>query len=68
MGPMGEDEVKHVARQLFNFLHFLHEKKIAHRDIKPDNIMIDSINGKKLGLKVIDFGFAESFRSDLKFR
>ena len=30
--------------------------------------MIDSIKGKKLSLKVIDFGFAESFQNDLKFR
>lgn len=58
-GPMQEEDVKHVARQIFSFLGFLHEKYIAHRDIKPDNIMIEKIEDELLTLKVIDFGFAE---------
>lgn len=64
---MDEVGVKHVARQLYSFLQFLHEKQIAHRDIKPDNIMINKIDDTYLHLKVIDFGFAESFKHNKKF-
>ena len=38
-------------------MSFYHEKNIAHRDIKPDNIMID-IKSPGCPTKLIDFGFA----------
>jgi serine/threonine protein kinase len=37
-------------------LKFLHENKICHLDIKPENIMIN-FNGKTNKFKIIDFGF-----------
>lgn len=33
-------------------LAYVHEKNIAHRDIKPDNMMVD----KNFDVKLIDFG------------
>jgi len=38
-------------------LHYLHEKKICHLDIKPENIMI---NAENKTYKIIDFGFASA--------
>tara|TARA_B100000767_G_C19686001_1_gene501796 strand:- start:103 stop:1005 length:903 start_codon:yes stop_codon:yes gene_type:complete len=39
-------------------LSFLHSKSICHLDIKPENIMVNTINKK---YKIIDFGFSSKF-------
>ena len=58
LGPMSEQEVISVAKQLFYALNYMHVQGIAHRDIKPENILIDSIDGNKIQIKLTDFGFA----------
>lgn len=35
----------------------MHQRKIAHRDLKPQNILFD----EELNLKLADFGVAEDF-------
>jgi serine/threonine protein kinase len=42
---------KHYMAELIGGLKFLHSERIAHRDIKPDNILID-INGR---IRISDF-------------
>ena len=49
-----QDFIIHIFRQLFEGLVFLHQKNIAHRDIKPDNILINDNNE----IKYTDFGLA----------
>ena len=52
-GTLNEKLIKTYTKQILQALNFLHnEKKIAHRDIKCSNILID----KKGILKLIDFG------------
>lgn len=63
LGPMTENEVKQVAKQLFYALNYMHSQNIAHRDIKPENILIDSIDGNNLQIKLTDFGFASYFKT-----
>lgn len=43
-------------RQLFDVLKFLHNSKICHRDVKPDNILYDRAQGK---IWLIDFGVSK---------
>ena len=51
-----EQRVKEIAGDLISALHYLHSHRILHRDIKPQNILLDS-SGKA---KLCDFGFARN--------
>jgi len=53
-GPCSESEVAIMLEKLCSAVFYMHQRGYVHRDIKPDNIMIDSAGEPKL----IDFGFA----------
>jgi serine/threonine protein kinase len=55
--PLSIESTRHYFQQLVLGIEYLHEHEIAHRDIKPDNMMI-SANGE---LKIVDFGVSEMF-------
>ena len=54
-------EVLEIIRPIANALDYAHRKKVVHRDIKPQNIMID----KNDGVQIIDFGLADQIRTSL---
>lgn len=53
--PIGVDKAMDFAMQILSALQHAHEKGVVHRDIKPQNIMVQA-NGR---LKVTDFGIAQ---------
>jgi serine/threonine protein kinase/tetratricopeptide (TPR) repeat protein len=53
--PIPVAEALDIARQIVDALAAAHDRGIVHRDIKPQNIMLDS-RGR---VKVLDFGLAK---------
>lgn len=53
-GKFPERIARFYFHQMINALEFLHSKGIAHRDIKPDNILL----GLDFNIKISDFGYA----------
>jgi serine/threonine protein kinase len=63
-GPMELARWPALARDLIGAIGLLHRRNIVHRDIKPDNVLIDD-NGE---LRVLDFGlaFCPGLSADIK--
>ncbi|KAE8702888.1 CBL-interacting protein kinase 4 [Hibiscus syriacus] len=53
-GRLAEPAARRYFSQLISALHFCHENGVAHRDVKPQNLLLDQ-NGN---LKVSDFGLS----------
>ena len=51
-----------IVFQLIGVLHFIHDKNIIHRDVKPDNCVMGSAELNE-NLYLIDFGLAKKYRS-----
>eukprot|EP01080_Neovahlkampfia_damariscottae_P005877 gene5877-9705_t len=54
-----EVEISKISYQILKALKYLHENEIIHRDIKSDNILLNS----KGELKLCDFGFSCKFNN-----
>ena len=60
-GPLPVPNACYYAQQAALGLQHAHEKNMAHRDIKPQNLML-AREGKKHIVKVLDFGLAKATR------
>lgn len=53
------DFIVHLITQLLHALEVAHRVNIIHRDIKPDNIMLQDVVGNPSFVRVLDFGLAK---------
>ena len=56
-GPIPPVEVRRILREVADALSYAHNRNVIHRDIKPDNIIIDEETGRAM---VTDFGIARA--------
>lgn len=59
-GPCKEDEAVALLLPVMRAIGYLHDQKITHLDVKPDNIMIVESNGKVHPV-LIDFGLSKHY-------
>src|SRR5712691_8235760 len=58
-GPLPPSEAGRVLREVAWALAYAHSQGLVHRDVKPDNIMLEEATGRAL---VADFGIAGQVR------
>jgi serine/threonine-protein kinase len=57
MGALDPAEVRKVLKEVADALAYAHNRNVVHRDIKPDNILLDTDSGRAM---VTDFGIARA--------
>jgi serine/threonine protein kinase len=50
-----EPQILYYVKQLSDVLHYIHSQKVVHRDLKPDNILVQ----RDGAIALIDFGIAK---------
>ena len=65
-GPFDSNQIKQILNELLPVLQFIHEHKVIHRDVKPENIICRSSLPQVTGwmtnpnrLVLVDFGAAK---------
>src|SRR6266513_970201 len=56
-GAMDPTEVRRILSEVADALAYAHKRNVVHRDIKPDNILLDADTGRSM---VTDFGIARA--------
>ncbi|KAJ2074083.1 hypothetical protein GGI16_008754, partial [Coemansia sp. S142-1] len=59
-GRLHENEARGFFRQIVSAMDYTHRNCIIHRDLKLENVMLDHENR----IRIIDFGFANTFEWD----
>lgn len=55
LGAIKETTARNWSRQICDAVRFLHEQNITHRDLKLENLLLDS----NYNIKICDFGFVK---------
>jgi serine/threonine-protein kinase len=56
-GVLTVEETRKILREVADALAYAHDRGVVHRDIKPDNILLDAVTGRPM---VTDFGIARA--------
>lgn len=65
---LSEEEATDFIKQILDGVQYLHSKKIAHFDLKPENIMLLDNNVQTPRIKLIDFGLAHRIKDGVEFK
>ena len=60
-GKVAPDVARRILSELADALDYAHAHGVVHRDIKPDNVLLDEESGRAM---LTDFGIAKAARSD----
>ncbi|KAJ3341846.1 hypothetical protein HDU93_003967 [Gonapodya sp. JEL0774] len=63
-GVLLEDDARKYFGQAVSGIAHLHSKKIVHRDVKPENLLMSSADADAI-VKVADFGLSNMLQDDL---
>lgn len=59
-GVIPKNVILVIFRQILNALHSAHKVGVIHRDMKPENVMVTSVEGNPYFVKILDFGLAKT--------
>ncbi len=62
--PLPCDDAGAITLETLEGLAYLHEKGVVHRDVSPENIMVERIGKDRLSVKLIDFGIARDWTEE----
>ncbi|KAG7523503.1 death-associated protein kinase 2 isoform X2 [Solea senegalensis] len=65
---LSEEEATQFIKQVLDGVLYLHTKRIAHFDLKPENIMLLDRNIPLPRIKLIDFGLAHRIETGTEFK
>jgi serine/threonine-protein kinase len=57
-GGMPEQDVAEIVTAVADALDFGHERRLLHRDVKPENILVTASDGHRRRVLLTDFGIA----------
>eukprot|EP00347_Sterkiella_histriomuscorum_P024166 403332075 len=63
-----ENEAAQIMMQLLSAIAHCHLRKVVHRDVKPENLLVDitGTNNENYAVKIIDFGISTTFDPEQK--
>lgn len=57
--PFTMIEIKKILREILLGIEYIHDSNIIHRDMKPQNVLINYQNFDEIEIKISDFGLSK---------